>query len=153
MIQLCKSKHYVRAMIAEPSIAARLVFEGRAPDYIESPLINYWRIEGRDGVFMEVKTRIDQREVHMMVPRSEVLHGRDMASEFLDKMFSRDQVQTVTVYVTCQSMINFCRKLGFMRGLEHPSATLMTLDRRVWVSAARSTENGAVWALSERQSA
>lgn len=151
MIVQCKSKVYVRAMLAEPSIAARLIFEGRQPDYIESPLVNYWRVEGRAGVFMEVITRIDAREVHMMVPQSEVRHGRDMAALFLDKMFSRGQVQTVTAYVTCQSMVNFCLKLGFKVMLEGPSMTAMTLDRRVWVSAARSTDSGVTWALSGQQ--
>jgi hypothetical protein len=140
-------------MLADPSVAKRLIFEGREPDYIDSPSVSYWRVRGHDGVFMEVRTSHSEREVHMIVPRSEVKSGRMMATRFLDMIFARQQVQTVKVYVTSQTMVNFCLKLGFEKGLANSAMTAMTLYRRVWVSAAPSIRYGASWGLSEQQSA
>lgn len=112
------SRADIETVLADPWIAANLIHDGSAPEFIEHPLLTYHGayVDGElAGLFVAIHTTIWEVDVHAAVMRPFLRYGRELGALFLDNVFADPAVLRATAYIISDLLkaANYARKLGF----------------------------------------
>lgn len=108
----------IHAVITDPWIAAKVRHDHREPGYIEHPDVEYlgcYDGEELAGVFMLIHDYVEVT-IHAYIRREWTRYGREWGRLALSHAFSNSSIQRVTAPIAegLESVVNYCRKLGFV---------------------------------------